>query len=404
MSPFHLVLFDDDYREQFLPLAWTRPLADFRIGIFTIREKWEARLKSASTTSTAAYLAAFAWPFEPDTTKHQLWINSRVLPSGALAFEVMSLQPGEALMKGELLVACNAGKSAGPLNAYTKDHLTGDFSLKQSNAPAIILHRINDLFLHNGKAIEEDFELLKGRTSETLSATNTVFGTHPVFVGKNVKAEACTINTTKGPVYIGEGAELMEGCNLRGPLAIGAGAVIKMGAKIYGDTTIGNGCKVGGEVTNSIFFANSNKSHDGYIGNSVIGEWCNLGADTNCSNLKNNYGNVSVWNYAIGGEEDTGLQFHGLIMGDHAKSGINTMFNTGTVVGVSANVFGTGFPPKFLPDFSWGQPIANQFAEYRLDEALQTIARVYERRDKKLSEAEIKMLSEVFAQTKKYRK
>ncbi len=402
MSAYRLVLFDDDTREQFLPLAWTKPVADFRIGIFTIREKWEQRLKSESTTWTSDYLAEFAFPFVPDATKNQLWINSRVVPNGELAFEVLSLQPDEALIKGELLIAVNVGNSIAPVSLNVKDHLNGDFSVKDTHTSVIVLQRISDIFRHNGEAIVEDFELIKASESAQLSSTNNIIGMHPVFVGKNCIAEAVTFNTTKGPIYLGDGAEIMEGALLRGPLAIGAGATIKMGAKIYGDTTIGPGCKVGGEVSNSVFFANSNKAHDGFIGNSVIGEWCNMGADTNCSNLKNNYGEVSVWNYAIGGNENTGLQFHGIIMGDHSKCGINTMFNTGTVVGISANIFGGGFPPKFIPDFAWGG--SEGFLENQLDKAVETIQRVYDRRNKKLETKEIGMLKAIFKKTEKQRK
>lgn len=402
MSAFHLVLFDDDAREQFLPLAWTKPVADFRIGIYTIREKWEKRLKSGSTTWTSDYLADFAFPFEPDAAKAQLWINGRVVPTGELAFEVLSLQPGEALVKGELLIAVNTGNNTEPISLNAKDHINGDFSMKDTHVPVIVLQRLHDIFRHNGQAIVEDFELVKTSEGGQLSSTNNIIGLHPVYAGNNIIAEACTFNTTKGPIYIGDGAEIMEGSILRGPLAICEGATIKMGAKIYGDTTIGPGCKVGGEVSNSVFFANSNKAHDGFIGNSVIGEWCNLGADTNCSNLKNNYGEISVWNYAIGGNENTGLQFHGLIMGDHAKCGINTMFNTGTVAGVSANIFGGGFPPKFIPDFSWGG--SEGFSENQVEKAIETIQRVYDRRKKKLDSKEIAMIKAVFKKTAKYRK
>ncbi|MDQ3108796.1 MAG: glucose-1-phosphate thymidylyltransferase [Bacteroidota bacterium] len=401
MSAFRLVLFDDDAREQFLPLAWTKPVADFRIGIFTIREKWEQRLKSESTTWTADYLSEIA-PFAPDASKQHLWINGRVVPTGELAFEVLSLQPGEALIKGELLIAVNAGHSIEPIQLHVKDHLGGDISVKDTHTSVIVLQRIHDIFRHNGQAIVEDFELVKTTEGGTLSTTNNIIGMHPVYAGNNIIAEACIFNTTKGPIFIGDGAEIMEGSLLRGPLAICAGATIKMGAKIYGDTTIGPGCKVGGEVSNSVFFANSNKAHDGFIGNSVIGEWCNLGADTNCSNLKNNYGEVSVWNYAIGGNENTGLQFHGVIMGDHAKCGINTMFNTGSVVGVSANIFGGGFPPKFIPDFAWGG--VDGILENELSKALETIDRVYARRKKKMEPAEIAMLKAVFKKTEKQRK
>jgi UDP-N-acetylglucosamine diphosphorylase/glucosamine-1-phosphate N-acetyltransferase len=398
---FHLVLFDDEYRDQFLPLAWTKPVADFRIGIFTIREKWEKRLKSASTTSTVDYLAKTLYPFTPDSLKDQLWINGRVLPSDELCKELSNLRKGEGLMKGELLIGFNSGMYDNAASLYEKDHLTADFEMKQSKASFITLRKIHDLFTHNGKAILEDEKLIDASQSGKLSETNTVIGKYPVYVGKGAIVEACTFNTTKGPIIIGENAELMEGGMFRGPLAIGEGAQIKMGAKIYGDTTIGPGCKVGGEVTNSIFFANSNKSHDGYLGNSVVGEWCNIGADSNTSNLKNNYGDVSVWNYAIGGEENTGLQFHGLVMADHAKCGINTMFNTGTVAGVAANIFGGGFPEKHIPDFAWGGK--DGMTEYRIEKAFETIERVYARRNKKLESTEREMLKNVFEKTKKYR-
>ncbi|CAN5232516.1 GlmU family protein [soil metagenome] len=401
MSAFQLVLFDDEFREQFLPLAWTKPVADFRVGIFTIREKWEQYLKSVSTTWTNDDLAEFAFPFEPDLTRQQIWINGRIIPTGAIAYEVLALKEGEALIKDDLLIAVNNGKSGDAISLNVKDHLTGNFSVKDTSTSVIVLQRINDIFRHNGQAIVQDFELVGSSTSGKLNSSNTIIGSHAVYVGKNVSAEACIINTTKGPVYIGDNAEIMEGALLRGPLAICDGATVKMGAKIYGDTTIGPGCKVGGEISNSVFFANSNKAHDGFIGNSVIGEWCNLGADTNCSNLKNNYGEISVYNYAIGGNENTGLQFHGLIMGDHAKCGINTMFNTGTVIGICANIFGGGFPSKFVPDFVWGG--IDGIAEHQIEKAIETIQRVYSRRNKKLSDEEILLLKTIFKKTVKLR-
>jgi UDP-N-acetylglucosamine diphosphorylase/glucosamine-1-phosphate N-acetyltransferase len=400
MSEFRLVLFDDDSREQFLPLAWTKPVADFRIGIFTIREKWAVHLKSETTSWTVDYLRNTLFPFSPDKTKQHIWINGRVVPNGELASEVLSLKPGEALVKGELLVAGNNGNSTEPISPNVKDHLDGNFSIRETHVSVIILHRIHDIFTHNGNAIREDFELLKGQESQKLPLTNIVIGDHPVFIGKNSIVEACTFNTSKGPIYIGAGVELMEGSHFRGPLAIGDGATIKMGAKIYGDTTIGPGCKVGGEVSNCVIFGNTNKAHDGFIGNSVIGEWCNLGADTNTSNLKNTYGEIFVSNEK-GEYENTGLQFHGLIMGDHAKCGINTMFNTGTVVGVCANIFGGGFPPKFLPAFTWGG--ANGIIENDFNRAMETILRVYERRKKKLENNEIEVLKAVFNKTEPYR-
>lgn len=400
-SRYHLVLFDDSWRDALKPLSWTRPVCDFRIGMLTIREKWEKHLQSQSTTATAGYLEEGGFSFSPDVTREILWINSRVLPNPELAFEIVSLQQGQALIKGDLVVACNCGKNKSRFNFERKDHLSEDFAVTESKVHSEVIHRIADIFLLNGTQIIRDMEIMRPVSAEKLSSTVVHFGSHPVYMMKGVKAEACTFNTANGPIFIGENAEIMEGALLRGPLVVGAGAVIKMGAKIYGDTTIGPGCKVGGEVTNSVFFANSNKAHDGYIGNSVIGEWCNLGADTNTSNLKNNYGEVSVYNYAIGGNENTGQQFHGLIMGDHAKCGINTMFNTGTVVGVCANIFGGGFPEKFIPDFSWGGE--GNWQEFRFEKALEMIRNVYKRREKIIGVHEHGILKHVFDETRRFR-
>ncbi|HTF04365.1 MAG TPA: glucose-1-phosphate thymidylyltransferase, partial [Bacteroidia bacterium] len=283
-------------------------------------------------------------------------------------------------------------------NVDGKDHLTGDFGVKESKVAAEVIHRIADIFTNNGAQIIADLELMKPG-SRLIPSSNQFSGSHTIHIMKGAMVESCIFNTSKGPIYIGKDAEVMEGSMLRGPLAICDGAVVKMGAKIYGDTTIGPGCKVGGEITNSVLFGNSNKAHDGYLGNSVIGEWCNLGADTNTSNLKNTYGEVSVYNYAIGGSENTGMQFHGLIMGDHAKCGINTMFNTGTVVGVCANVFGGSFPKKFIPDFSWGG--TEGMEEFNFEKAMEMIAAVYNRRQKKLETAEVNVLRQIFDETRK---
>lgn len=400
MSAVRLVLFDDSYREALKPLSATRAVCDFRIGILTIREKWEKHLNAESTTSTAAHIEAWKSPFTPDATKRHIWINSRVIPNAELCAEVLALKEHDALIKGDLLVAFNCGNNIVRYPTESKDHLTGDFGVRESKVHAEVIHRIADVFTNNGAQIIADLKLMKPE-SKTLPASNQYIGTHEVIMMQGARAEACIFNTEKGPVYIGENAEVMEGSMLRGPIAIGDGAQIKMGAKIYGDTTIGPGCKVGGEVTNSVFFANSNKAHDGYVGNSVIGEWCNLGADSNTSNLKNNYGEVSVYNYAISASENTGMQFHGLIMGDHSKCGINTMFNTGTVAGVCANIYGGGFPKKFIPDFSWGGE--SGMTEFQFGKATEMIANVYKRRNKTLGEQEIAALKQVFEETKKLR-
>lgn len=399
MSALQLVMFDDSYRDALKPLSSTRPVCEFRVGLLTIREKWEKFLKCSSTDSTVEYLDEAGFAFNPDATKQIVWVNSRVLPNPELTFEVVALTEGQALIKGDMIVAFNCGNNITRFNFERKDHLSEDFGVVESKVHAEVIHRIADIFTNNGAQIIADLKLMKPVSAEKISDSNTMIGEQPIMM-KGAKAEACIFNTTNGPIYIGEGAEIMEGSMLRGPLAICAGAQVKMGAKIYGDTTIGPGCKVGGEITNSVFFANSNKAHDGYVGNSVIGEWCNLGADTNTSNLKNNYGEVSVYNYAIGGSENTGMQFHGLIMGDHAKCGINTMFNTGTVAGVCANIFGGGFPPKFIPDFSWGGADGT-FQEFRFDKAMEMIRNVYKRRKKELSKAESAILQHISEESRK---
>ncbi|HTL82647.1 MAG TPA: putative sugar nucleotidyl transferase [Bacteroidia bacterium] len=400
MSDPHIIFFED-LRENFLPLAWTRPVCELRVGHFTIREKWEKWLNCGSTVLTADHLQS-KWNFKPEKGKQNFWINSRVLPSAELVAEILKLSKGEALIKGESVVAMNNGDDISKVNFGEKDHLTNDISIRRSDASCIILHRLHDIFLQNGKAITEDLHIVNDQKNPLPGKFNLKIGDHPLIIGKNLNAECVIFNTTKGPIIIGDDVELMEGSMLRGPLSIGDHAVVKMGAKIYGDTTIGPGCKVGGEISNSVFHSNSNKSHDGFIGNSVIGAWVNLGADTNCSNLKNNYGKISVYNYAIGGEEETGLQFHGCIIGDHVKCGINTMLNTGTVIGVAANIFGSGFPPKFLPDFCWGG--AEGLTETEIEKAIENAKRMMSRRGLDDVGADMEILKKIHEATAILRK
>lgn len=400
MTAIQLVMFDDSYREALKPLSSTRPVCEFRIGILTIRQKWERWMNADSTTFAATPLRETGIQFLPDTNANHLWINSRVLPNAELVDEIKSLKIDQALIKGELIVALHHGKNSGEIKLNEKDHFDGDFGVVESKVHAEVIHRIADIFTNNGAQIVSDLELMKPG-SRMIPQSNQFSGSHAIHIMKGAVVESCIFNTSKGPIYIGENAEVMEGSMLRGPLAICAGAQVKMGSKIYGDTTIGPGSKVGGEVTNSVIFGNSNKAHDGYLGNSVIGEWCNLGADTNTSNLKNNYGEVSVYNYAIGAIENTGMQFHGLIMGDHSKCGINTMFNTGTVVGVCANIFGGSFPKKFIPDFSWGG--SEGFSEFEFSKALEMIENVYKRRNKTITDQEKSTLLHVFGETRKLR-
>ncbi|MEL6140981.1 MAG: glucose-1-phosphate thymidylyltransferase, partial [Bacteroidota bacterium] len=292
--------------------------------------------------------------------------------------------------------AMKALVSGGEFGHFEAFEIEEGMELKKIRRPA-------DLFAENAAEIRRDFDLLTaGLFSEELSPTNTLIGPKEnLFIAPGAEVEASILNVQNGPIYIGADAKILEGCLLRGPIALHERAVLKMGAKVYGGTTLGPVCKVGGEINNVIFHSNSNKGHDGYLGNSVIGQWCNIGADTNCSNLKNDYSEVKVWSYPENRFAKSGRQFHGLIMGDHSKAGINTMFNTGTVVGVSANVFGEGFPRTFIPSFSWGG--ANGFQTYRLTKALDTAKRVMARRQRELTDADRTMLEKVYEDTEKYR-
>jgi len=381
----NVILFDSN-RSNFYPLSYTRPISEFRIGILTIKEKWTHYYKNIST-KTEDYLVS-KYPIRKQ--KENLWIDASVLPSKELKTELDSLRNGEVLeSNGKIIAFKNLNYSFKNLNKINTSILVNS------------IENIWDIFSDNGREIEADFKLLtKARKSQKISDTNTVIGKH-IFVEKGAKISCSILNAENGPIYIGKNTEIMEGAIIRGPFAMGENAVLKMGAKIYGPTTLGPHCKVGGEVNNSVLFGYSSKAHDGFLGNSVIGEWCNLGADTNNSNLKNNYAEVKLWNYEMERFKKTGLQFCGLIMGDHSKCGINTMFNTGTVIGVSANIFGSGFPRNFVPSFSWGG--ASGFQVYKLPKVFEVASKVFERRKLDFDENEQNILSEVYDMTKRYR-
>ncbi|MEY3942201.1 MAG: hypothetical protein RIR07_1087 [Bacteroidota bacterium] len=379
----HYIFHDRGERETLKPLSWTRPVADLRVGIVTLREKWSLR-SPGSTFSyrSEAYLGGIFDLSQPegDAVRH---VRGAAIATSALVDAVHGLKPGQQLVdaQGEWLASHGADAA---------ETLVFADSVR-------FIRRPNDIFSSNAEALEADFDVLTaGRSSAPLSATNTVIGNR-IFAEEGAVAEASVLNSRSGAIYLAAGSEIMEGSLVRGGLALGEGAQLKLGTKIYGATTIGPGSKVGGEVNNSVLWGNSNKGHDGFLGNAVLGEWCNLGADTNNSNLKNDYSEVKLWSYPSGRFEATGLQFCGLIMGDHSKAGINTMFNTGTVVGVACNVFGAGFPRNFIPDFSWGGP--QGMTEYRLDKALATTERVLARRGRPLDAATTDILSEIFAQT-----
>lgn len=391
------ILFDDHTRTNLLPLTFTRPVAGIRIGILTIHEKWEKRLQAKVSFQTEAYLSKkFPTEFAIDTDN--VWINGSVCPNEKLLEEIKSLQPQQALLAAGDVIAVNTGNE----KKFNYKSLEG-FTNFESAAMAMRVLNPWDIFSKNGDAIKDDFELLtKGRKSLALSKTNQVLGVEHIFVEEGAKVECAILNATTGPIYIGKDAEIMEGSIVRGPFALCEHAGLKLGAKIYGPTTVGPHSKVGGEVNNSVIFGYSNKGHDGFLGNSVLGEWCNIGADSNNSNLKNNYAQVKLWNYEKERFVNTGLTFCGLIMGDHSKCGINTMFNTGTVVGVNANIFGSGFPRNFVASFSWGG--AAGFTTYKTSDAFEVATRVMERRNKVFDETEKEILTHVFNITEKYRK
>lgn len=369
-----LLISDDSATLDFAPLTLTRPIAELRMGLMTIRERWIKYLDAVSVGYITADHLSKRYP----NISADITVNARVLPNAEIVSRIKSLQEGEELVASNTWIARR-----------------GDTDRKVEYAGHIMLlaHRW-DLFQFNNDLIKTDFELItSGRTSVQLSSTNTVIGDpNMVFLEEGAHVEAAILNTKEGPIYIGKCAEVMEGSMIRGPLAILDHASTKMGAKIYGGTTIGPYCKIGGEVSNSIFYAYSNKGHDGFVGNSLIGEWCNLGADTNTSNLKNNYGKVKTYDFRTKNMIQTDVTFMGLSMGDHSKSSINTMFNTASVTGVFTNVFQAGFPDKYLPSFSWGA----KEVRFELSKALASANAMMARRNKQLDASEIEIFEFLF--------
>lgn len=384
----HVLLFDTpESRLNMMPLTLTRPVGALRVGIDTIAEKWERRFDVATSWLTADYLQ----PLFPSAAGDNVYlVDGRLIPDAALWQAITALDLGQKLVQGYEVLAART--------MLLPDHLAQihplviDMETKTYEGAVKMIRRPYDLFLLNGEEVEADFGYLplEGNVG-VQDAFTKVYAPEKVYVAAGAQVKACILNAEAGPIYIGPDAEVQEGSMIRGPFALGAHSVVNMGAKIRQGTTIGPFCKVGGEISNSILLGYSNKGHDGFLGNSVLGEWCNLGADTNTSNLKNTYSSVRVYNYASDSAEDSGQTFVGLIMGDHSKAGINTMFNTGTVVGVAANIFGAGFPEKFIPSFSWGGP-DNGSEQYTLPEMLKTAKRVMERRQVPLHDRYQKML------------
>ncbi|NOZ48005.1 MAG: glucose-1-phosphate thymidylyltransferase [Chlorobi bacterium] len=389
------ILFDDKTRSNLLPLTFTRPVSLLRIGIDTIQEKWEYFIKANTSFLTEEYLSE-KYPVKEES--ENILINGSVIPDNLLFNEINKLNVNDLLVKDNWIIAGKLLKKD-----INKIYEVNTVNKKEYKNKVIKVNNLWDIFTLNGEILKEDFKrLASGKKTEKISNTVNVIGSPDnIFIKPGAKLEFITLNTTNGPVFIGENAEIMEGSVIRGPFALGEHSTVKIGAKIYGPTTVGPHCKVGGEINNCVFIGYSNKGHDGFLGNAVLGEWCNIGADSNNSNLKNNYASVKLWNYNEKRFIDTGLQFCGLIMGDHSKCGINTMFNTGTVVGVNANIFGTGFPRNFVPSFSWGG--AAGFSIYKVDKAFEVAEKVMQRRDIELSETDKRILNKVFELTSGFR-
>jgi UDP-N-acetylglucosamine diphosphorylase/glucosamine-1-phosphate N-acetyltransferase len=381
-----LVFSDAQYWEDFLPLTFTRPVAEMRCGILTFSERWQKILDNIEVSYfTETYLQnKFA---EPEK-KESLFLVTNFLPTENVIQQIKDLKKGEALVYEDELVAANINMDGFSLNQIEK--------MTDINEKLVFFKKPADLFTYNKEAIDFDFELLtQGRTSQELSSTNGLLGNREdVFIEEGAQVEFSTLNTRTGKIYIGKNAEVMEGCHLRGPIALCEESKFNLGAKIYGATTVGPFSKVGGEISNIIIFGYTNKGHDGFVGNSVIGEWCNLGADTNSSNLKNNYGHVKLWSYRTKAFEDTGLQFAGLIMGDHSKTAINTQLNTGTVIGVASNIFKEGFPPNLIENFSWGGFKDDE--RFKLDKAYEVAEKVMARRKVALTDDDKAIFKYIF--------
>lgn len=380
--------------ENLYPLTITRPAADLRCGILTIAEKW---MRDLSIEQEHTGFLTREHLNHPQSRFNQLnatgipsaiiQIHGAVIPNPMLVSQAKGLKPGEALLhNNEIIVSCITTESSEISNTI---NYTDSFDS---------INRPYHIFALNGKEIIQDFaRITGGRSSSSFSSSNRAFGIHPIFIEEGAKVECATLNSNDGPIYIGKNAEIMEGSLVRGPFAMCEGAVLKMGTKVYSSTTLGPYCVAGGEISNVVFWGYSNKGHDGFLGNAVLGEWCNIGADTNASNLKNTYDEVKVWNYSSGRFEKSGQQFCGLIMGDHSKCGINTMFNTGTVVGVGCNLFGAGFPRQFVPDFSWGG--AQGFVTHKLDAVHKTAALVLPRRKREYGDFEKQVMEYAFTIT-----
>lgn len=404
MNETRIVLFDTlETYENLLPLSYTRPVAEFRVGILTIHEKWAAMMPGSYSFLTNDFLQEKFPPVDPGA-EEAIFIASNIVPDSVFAAQVSALNPGEAITDEDGLAAFR-----GTLADFRRQQAEPQGKEREGSLGR--LKYVFDIFRLNGAAIRDDYaRIVAGRRSCAPSDTVTVIGPAvtadglpSIFIEEGATVEGCTLNVKNGPIYIGKNAEVMEGSCLRGPLSVGPNAKVRMGSKIYGDSTFGPYCKVGGEIDNAVMFGYSNKSHDGYLGNAVIGEWCNIGAGTNASNLKNDYSKIRIWNYAQKRFMRTDLQFCGLIMGDHSKAGINCMFNTATVVGVGVNLHGAGFPRQFIPSFSAGSPEGG-FSDVSIDKFMEVAGKVMGRRGMVLTDVDRRMFEEIYKSAARFKK
>jgi len=389
------ILFDSLDRDNLFPITYTRSISSIRVGQLTILEKWERYVNQQISILCPDYLSK---KHSVAISAINIYVNGAVLPNRDLVNCIESLSHKQKLVQGNTLIACNAG-------ALNWDGIIDECELYEAieyNGELKQVRNTWDIISYLKCELQSDLKITKSDFQNiTLPDYVTAINNDDILVGRNVKIGACIINAAEGPVVIDDGAEIMDGAIVKGPVYLGKRSVFKIGAKIYGPTSIGNNCKVGGEVTDSVFQAYSNKGHDGFLGHSYIGEWCNLGADTNTSNLKNTYEQVRIWNYATRRFDKTGLQFLGLIMGDHAKTGINTMLNTGSVIGVASNVYGAGFPRNFMPDFSAGG--VQKIECFALNRVFKMATAMMGRRGIELSEDDKDIFSHVFSASSQYR-
>ncbi len=388
-TKMNYILFDGPERDHLLPLTFTRPVGELRTGILTIKEKWEKHLGLACSYLTQDYLSK---KYPMVNLDHNILINASFLPNQDIVEQIKKLKTQQALITNGNVIALYTDPE--------REIILDDFETIEYDKKLIHIERPYHLFTYNHQTLQNDFDLLtQGRHSQPISKTNQVVHPENIFLEEGAEVEFSILNASTGPIYIGKNAKIMEGCLIRGGLALCESAQLNMGSKIYGAVTIGSFSKVGGEVNNAILIGYSNKGHEGFLGNAVLGEWCNLGADTNNSNLKNDYSEVKLWNYATHKFEKTGLQFCGLIMGDHCKCAINTQFNTGTVIGICSNIFESGFPKNIIPSFTWGNS-----EEYKISKAFEVAQKTMIRRGIEFNPIDAQILEHVFEQTTKLRK